>query len=64
MNVPLGCCSRFEPEPIPMRNRDIDYAFLGSVTYDSREKKWFYAESGKWRALMRRLSVRWAGGQR
>ena len=33
MNVTSGLLFRFEPEPIPMRNRDIDYVFLGSGTY-------------------------------
>jgi hypothetical protein len=41
MNVPLGCFTRFEPAAIPMRERDIDYAFLGSLTYYAHEKKWF-----------------------
>jgi hypothetical protein len=42
MMVPLGCFAHFEPEVIPMGNRDFDYAFLGSVTYRASEKKWFH----------------------
>jgi hypothetical protein len=43
MYIPLGCFIHFEPSVVPMSNRDIDYAFLGSVTYNSCEKKWFHA---------------------
>ena len=43
MMIPLGCFARFEPDVIPICNRDFDYAFLGSVTYNANEKKWFHA---------------------
>jgi hypothetical protein len=43
MYIPLGCFIHFEPSVVPMSHRDIDYAFLGSVTYNSCEKKWFHA---------------------
>jgi hypothetical protein len=43
MMIPLGCFAHFEPNVIPMRHRDFDYAFLGSVTYNANEKKWFHA---------------------
>jgi hypothetical protein len=43
MYIPLGCFTHFEPSVVPMSSRDIDYAFLGSVTYNSSEKKWFHA---------------------
>ena len=43
MMIPLGCFAHFEPDVIPMCNRDFDYAFLGSVTYNASEKKWFHA---------------------
>jgi hypothetical protein len=43
MCIPLGCFSYFEPGAVPMSKRDIDYAFLGSVTYNASEKKWFHA---------------------
>jgi hypothetical protein len=49
MMVPLGCFAHFEPDVIPMCDRDFDFAFLGSVTYNANEKKWFhsYMESPK-----------------
>ena len=43
MMIPLGCFAHFEPAVIPMGDRDFDYAFLGSVTYNANEKKWFHA---------------------
>jgi hypothetical protein len=43
MYIPLGCFSHFEPSVVPMSSCDLDYAFLGSVTYNSSEKKWFHA---------------------
>jgi hypothetical protein len=43
MMIPLGCFADFRPDVIPMCDRDFDYAFLGSVTYNTNEKKWFHA---------------------
>jgi hypothetical protein len=43
MMIPYGCFADFEPHVIPMCDRDFDYAFLGSVTYNANEKKWFHA---------------------
>jgi hypothetical protein len=43
MMIPLGCFADFQPDVLPMCDRDFDYAFLGSVTYNANEKKWFHA---------------------
>jgi hypothetical protein len=55
MYIPLGCSSHFEPSVVPMYSRDIDYAFLGSVTYNSSEKKWFHAFMESPKEAARRL---------
>jgi hypothetical protein len=55
MSVPLGCFSHFEPGVLPMRDRDIDYAFLGSVTYNACEKKWFHALMESPKEVARRM---------
>jgi hypothetical protein len=53
--VPLGCFADFEPNVVPLRDRDFDYAFLGSVTYNDNEKKWFHAVMESPKELARRM---------
>ena len=55
MMIPLGCCTHFEPDVIPMCDRDFDYAFLGSVTYNASEKKWFHAVMESPKEFARRM---------
>jgi Glycosyl transferases group 1 len=55
MYIPLGCFTHFEPGVASMSSRDIDYAFLGSVTYNSSEKKWFHALMESPKETVRRL---------
>jgi hypothetical protein len=55
MYIPLGCFTHFEPSVAPMSNRDIDYAFLGSVTYNSSEKKWFHTLMESPKEAVRRM---------
>jgi len=38
-----------------MCDRDLDYAFLGSVTYNANEKKWFHAVMKSPKELARRV---------
>jgi hypothetical protein len=42
MMIPLGCFADFQPDVIPICDRAFDYVFLGSVTYNANEKKWFH----------------------
>jgi hypothetical protein len=55
MMIPLGCFADFEPDVIPMCDRDFDYAFLGSITYNANEKKWFHAFMESPKELARRM---------
>jgi Glycosyl transferases group 1 len=55
MMIPYGCFADFEPDVIPMCDRDLDYAFLGSVTYNANEKKWFHAAMESPKELARRV---------
>lgn len=39
LHVPIGCFFRFDVINAPIKERDINYAFLGSIDYDPRKKK-------------------------
>ena len=40
LHIPLGTFGNFNPKPKPIRDRSIDYAFLGSLAFDSAQRKW------------------------
>jgi hypothetical protein len=42
LHVPVGLYSYFDPVPTPMTERSIDYAFLGSVSFGERFRKWIH----------------------
>jgi hypothetical protein len=42
LHVPLGLYTYFDPDPKPTAERPIDYAFLGSVSFDQRFENWIH----------------------
>jgi hypothetical protein len=42
LHIPLGLFSHFDPDPRPMAERPVDYAFLGSVSFGERFTKWIH----------------------
>lgn len=57
LHIPLAFFSYFDPDPRPMSEREIDYAFLGSVSYDDRFAKWVHRLMTPPKILARRLML-------
>ena len=55
LHIPLGLFSHFNPDPKPMAERQIDYAFLGSINFAANFSKWFH----RWISPPKILARRW-----
>ncbi|WP_395665767.1 hypothetical protein [Methylocella sp.] len=58
LHVPLGVYGTFDPAPKPAAERDVDYAFLGSLGFDDRFKKLIHRLMSPPKILARRAMLR------
>jgi len=56
-HIPLGLFWTFESDRKPIGKRKIDYAFLGSIAFDIRQRKWFHRFFDSPKLLSRRQMI-------
>ncbi|HUI22476.1 MAG TPA: hypothetical protein VLZ74_15720 [Methylocella sp.] len=57
LHIPLAFYSYFQPDARPILDREIDYAFLGSISFDERFTKWIHRQMKPPKMLARRLML-------